>query len=89
MDAAMAQRGNGMPVKPKVEGLITRPTGELGMEMFHSGFDNPVLMNESRYIRLHADVKLGIAGIPLGVNGYYTTEQQTLFNNNSLNLYFD
>ncbi len=89
MDAAMAQRGNGMPVKPNVKELITRPTGELGMEMFHSGFDNPVLMNESRYIRLHADVKLGIAGIPLGVNGYYTTEQQTLFNNNSLNLYFD
>lgn len=63
--------------------------GEMSLEAFHTDFQNPRSLNERQYIRLSGQNELSILGLPFTGNFYFTTEDNRIYNTNTVNIRFD
>ena len=65
------------------------PTGRIGIETFHTNFQNPRILTQPTYLRLSTRQTISIAGIPLGLEGFYSSEPQSVYSSNFLRFYLD
>jgi hypothetical protein len=64
-------------------------SGMVEVESFTSNKVLPYSLNERQYIRLYATPSISILGLPFESNIYYTTEENSYFNTNSVSLNFN
>lgn len=57
-------------IKPQIKGRV-------GLEGYHTSFQNPRMLNEPQYLRLSGTSSVSLGGLPLLVDFYKTTEKQT------------
>lgn len=63
--------------------------GNVIVESKYTNFQSPHTFSERQYVRVSTHQKIDLQGIRLGLNGFYTTENQSLYNSNYLKFYFD
>ncbi len=69
-------------IKPQIKGRV-------GLEGYHTSFQNPRMLNEPQYLRLSGTSSVSLGGLPLLVDFYKTTEKQTFYNSNYFKIKFD
>jgi hypothetical protein len=69
--------------------IIPSVKGRIGLESYYASFQNPRVLNEPHYIRLSGNTSVSMAGIPLLVDFYRTTENQSFYNSNYFKVKFD
>lgn len=74
-------------VKKPYVGL--RYSGSMGFEAYHTTFQNPRVLSQPTYFRISTQQTLSIAGLPFGMQGYFSTEPQSLYSSNFLRIYLD
>lgn len=69
--------------------LIPVVKGRVGLEAYHTTFQNPRMLNEPQYLRLSGNTSVSLGGLPFLVDFYKTSEKQTLYNSNYIKAKFD
>jgi hypothetical protein len=64
-------------------------TGSVGIEAYQTNFQSPRLLNQPSYIRLTTRQTFNLGIIPIGLEGFATTEPQSVYSSNYLRFYFD
>lgn len=63
--------------------------GSLSLTGFYTDIQNPRSLNERQYLRINANPKITILGLPFTSEIYYTTENNKFYNSNNISLHFD
>jgi hypothetical protein len=69
--------------------LTPKIKGRIGLEGYHTSFQNPRMLNEPQYLRLSGNTAISMGGLPLLVDFYRTSETQTFYNSNYIKVKFD
>lgn len=87
----LVQRKNGVRPDSNVFKKLRIPTikGRIGLEAYHTTFQNPRMLNEPQYLRLSGNTSISMGGLPLLVDFYKTSETQTFYNSNYIKVKFD
>jgi hypothetical protein len=64
-------------------------SGRITLEGFHTNFQNPRMLNQATYLRLSTRQTLSFCGIPIGLDGFYSSEPQSVYASNYLRFYLD
>lgn len=64
-------------------------SGRASLEAFHTSFQNPRVLSQPAYLRLSTRQTLSMAGIPVGIEAFYSTEPQSVYACNFLRFYLD
>lgn len=62
---------------------------QLNLTGFYTDIQNPRSLNEQQYLRIQANPKISLFGLPFQSEIYYTTESNRVYNTNSFSLHFD
>jgi len=70
---------------------IPKPTyqARLGIEGYHTSFQNPRVLSEPQYLRINGNASVTWFRMPLLVDFYHTSENQTIYNSNYIKIRFD
>ena len=63
--------------------------GEFRMESYAANTQNPRQLNEQVYSRFYLTPRVSLFGLPFTTDLYYTTEDNSVYNSNSISLNFD
>lgn len=67
----------------------TKFSGDLEIESYMANNDLPFALNERQYTRVYATPQVTLFGLPFETDIYYTTEDNSYFNSNSITFRFD
>lgn len=63
--------------------------GSLSITGYYTDIQNPRSLNEKQYVRINANPRVVLLGLPFTSEIYYTTENNRFYNSNSFSLHFD
>lgn len=73
----------------KLPQFICKPSGRTSFESYYTTFQNPRVLTEKQYLRIQGSNSVKLLGIPLLVDYYHTSENQSLYNSSYFKVQFD
>lgn len=65
------------------------PEGSISLESFATNYQDPFTLSEKMYTRIYGSPGITLGNLPFRVDFFLTTEPNTLYNSNNVNLSFD
>jgi hypothetical protein len=88
-DSLKNQLGTTIKEAPKKVVKSTRLSGEIVSESFITNYQDPFTVSEKAYSRLYGNPTIEVAKLPFTVDFFVTTEPNTVYNSNTINLRFN